>query len=220
MMLMSLTSQIEGDWKEIDLWHVVRALTSRTTARMVVGYPLCRDQKWLEASIKYTENALVTAFLLRLFPSSLHPLIYPFLPMAWKASWHLREARRIIVPMVEKRRSEKFDAPNHQKPHDFLGWMMDGAMNDDERDPAKLAHRELLVSQAAIHPTAMAATQALYDLCAYPEYHEILLEEIRAHTTSEGYLNQASLYQMQKLDSFMKESQRMSPPQLGKLGIP
>lgn len=127
---------------------------------------------------------------------------------------YLKEGRKMIVPIVERRRLGELQDPDYQKPNDFLQWMMDVAVTDNEREPAKLAHRLLLASQGAIHSTAMAATQALYDLCAHPEYHGLLREEIREHMPSDGHLTQTSLFRMQKLDSFIKESQRMSPPQL------
>lgn len=121
----------------------------------------------------------------------------------------------MIVPLVEKRRKEQAEKlQGYSRPNDFLQWMMDLANTDDERDPVNLAHRELLISQGSLHSTAMAATHTLYDLCAHPEYIDPIREEVIAVIKEDGVLEQKTLHRMRKLDSFMKESQRMSPPQM------
>jgi hypothetical protein len=97
---------------------------------------------------------------------------------------------------------------------------MDLAKTENEGDPANIAHRALIMSQASIPPAALTATQVLYDLCAYPEYIEPILEEASAAIREDGELSQKTLFRMRKLDSFMKESQRVNPPQLRKSYLP
>jgi hypothetical protein len=98
--------------------------------------------------------------------------------------------------------------------------MMDLAKTENESDPANIAHRALIMSQASIPPAALTATQVLYDLCAYPEYIGPILEEALAAIKEDGELSQKTLFRMRKLDSFMKESQRVNPPQLRKSYLP
>lgn len=70
----------------------------------------------------------------------------------------------------------------------------------------------------------MAATQAIFDLVARPEYIQPLRDEIEQvidedgqDTDGEGFLKlkKTSMTKLKKLDSFMKESQRLSPPGIG-----
>jgi cytochrome P450 len=121
----------------------------------------------------------------------------------------------MIVPLVEQRRKEQAEkCQDYLKPNDFLQWMMDLANTDEERDPINLAHRELLISQGSLHSTAMAATHTLYDLYAHPEYIDPIRKEVVAMIKEDGILEHKTLHRMRKLDSFMKESQRMNPPQM------
>ena len=167
--------------------------------------------------MKYTETAIASGIILRLFPVFLHPVVYRLLPTAWKAEHCVRESQRIIVPLVEQRRKEQAEnLQGYVKPNDFLQWMTDLATTEDERDPANIAHRALIMSQASIPPAALSATQTLYDLCAYPEYIDPILEEAVALIQEDGVFDQKKLLRMRKLDSFMRESQRMNPPQLRK----
>jgi hypothetical protein len=55
---------------------------------------------------------------------------------------------------------------------------------------------------------AQAFTQILYDLAAYPSYVPALREEIESVIEKEG-LTKPAIGKMRKLDSFIKESQRI-----------
>jgi hypothetical protein len=55
-----------------------------------------------------------------------------------------------------------------------------------------------------------AVTHALLDLASNPEYLKPLREEVEEVTKREGW-TKAALDQMHKLDSFVKESQRLHP---------
>lgn len=78
---------------------------------------------------------------------------------------------------------------------------------------------------AAIHTTSMATTAAIYDLATYPEYIQPLRDEIQQVIDADGQdmdgdgvmkLKKSSMPKLWKLDSFLKESQRFTPPQLRK----
>jgi hypothetical protein len=56
----------------------------------------------------------------------------------------------------------------------------------------------------------------MYDLAAYPEYIQPLRDEICAVAGEDGVLKKTSLLKLKKMDSVMKESQRMHPLSLSK----
>ncbi|KAK5079556.1 hypothetical protein LTR70_008116 [Exophiala xenobiotica] len=62
----------------------------------------------------------------------------------------------------------------------------------------------------------MTITHILYDLLAYPSYIAPLRAEISAvwnhETNSARHLTRVDLHKLPKLDSFLKESERLSPP--------
>ena len=60
-----------------------------------------------------------------------------------------------------------------------------------------------------------ALTQALFYLALLPEYLAPLREEVEETTNHEGW-TKAALDKMHKIDSFIKESQRLHPPTNGK----
>jgi len=64
----------------------------------------------------------------------------------------------------------------------------------------------------------MTLTNILYDLAAHPEYQEVLREEIARISAEEpsGQLRKKTMPKLRKLDSFIKESQRVNPLGAGK----
>ncbi|KAL8949001.1 MAG: hypothetical protein Q9222_004857 [Ikaeria aurantiellina] len=60
----------------------------------------------------------------------------------------------------------------------------------------------------------MAALHVLYDFCEHPEYISQLREEIDHALIEDGGWRKSTPGKLWKLDSFMKESQRLSPPSL------
>jgi cytochrome P450 len=188
-------------------------IVARISNRVFLGQPVCRNEEWLKTSIDYSANVTKTVMVLRMFPPVLHPIVAMFLPSAWAIPSHLKVAKRILIPIMEARREAEKNEPGYQKPNDLFQWMMDAA-NENDSQPDKMAHRQLIMSLASVHTTTMAAAHALYDMCAMPEYFEHLREEILDVLREDGGMQKTSLNKMRKMDSFLKESQRMSPASL------
>lgn len=85
----------------------------------------------------------------------------------------------------------------------------------DEADKDFIASILLKVSFAAIHTSAAAPSQLLYDLCAMPEYIEPLRREVESVLNIDGTVDKRGFHKLVKLDSIMKESQRLNPLLLG-----
>ena len=191
-------------------------LVARISARVFLGLPVCRDEDWLEASIRYTENIFQTVITLRAFPSVLHPFLVRLLPSWYRIHKNIATARRLIVPLMLSYREGIALGQDYtdEERSTLLNWMIDEGVTDVETDPDKMAHRQLIMSLGAIHTTTMATVHMLYDICAHPEYFEPLREEIQPVILGEDGLDKQSFLKMRKLESFMKESQRLSPPSL------
>jgi len=97
--------------------------------------------------------------------------------------------------------------------YNLVSWIL-GHYKTNEKPSAELiAEEQLLVSFAAIQTTSLTAAQALFDLASYPEYITELRAEINQVASEEpdGKLTKNSMPKLRKLDSFIKESQRMHP---------
>ncbi|KAG7001340.1 ent-kaurene oxidase [Physcia stellaris] len=183
-------------------------IVSRIFARISVGLPLCRDEEWLHINEKHTYDVFATVIILRMLPKYLHPIVVWFLPSSYKLHRHVQRAKQLIGPIVKERRKTESQAGHLQeKPNDVLQWMMDAA-TEDEGKPDKLAHQQLNMTLASVNTTTAAITHALLDLCAYPEYLATLREEVDGVYDNEGRWEKSTLDKLEKMDSFLKESQR------------
>jgi len=115
-----------------------------------------------------------------------------------------------LGPVIEERqrRMEEQGSDYTGKPNDLLTWLMDTA-EGEERLPRNLTNRVQSLNFAAIHTSSMSFTHALYHLAAEPQYLAPLREEVETVVKQDGW-SKVSMTKMHKLDSFLKESQRIN----------
>ena len=213
--LVYLLMRLLEDWVSIQPFPLLLRLVARAGSRPWVGERLCRNEIWLDASINFMMNIFKTVALLRAFPAFLHPIVSKFLPTVTQLRRQLQDVKNLIVPVINERRVlEELEDPSYEKPDDYLQWMMDLAENEQDADPGNLAHRLLGIMSMAVVPTsAMTALHVLYDLAVRSEYVDPLRAEV-VQTLPADWKDstQADLMGLKKLDSFMRESQRLNPP--------
>lgn len=113
---------------------------------------------------------------------------------------------------------EKNDAglwqPLDDNPDDLnvLSWLTNSAQGR-ERSAGIIGHVMVMVALAAVHTTLLRMVNVLYDVInAPPDLQEQLLDEI-AGVARRGWHDNGNPYDaLEKLDSVLRESQRISPP--------
>ncbi|KAF2759882.1 putative cytochrome P450 [Pseudovirgaria hyperparasitica] len=208
----------ETQWAKHKAFDVIVRLIARNFARTAVA-PMYDNPEWLAINVKYPENVFKCVILMRLVPNYLKGLAAWVIPWTWKVSWNLRGALRLVVPIVEERQAAlarhiQDPSSTYEPPNDLLQWMMEEATSPRDARPDKLVHRLLVLAMASVHTTSMACAQAFFDLCEHPEYLEDLREEILGALRTDNGWKKTTLTRMRKLDSFMRESQRLNPPSL------
>lgn len=179
------------------------------------------DPEWIRTSIEYTVNVMTCATDLKKLSPWKRPFLYRTLPTYQATQANRAAARRLIQPIVRRRR-EAMEDPGHKGSNDMLQWVLDERVRRSahDRDFEKLSDVQLELANAAIHTTSMALLNMLYDLVAMPEYQDIIREELQeALEKSGGEWDGVFLKGLQKTDSFMKESQRHEPVGLGKWSL-
>ncbi|KAI1180351.1 cytochrome P450 [Nemania sp. FL0916] len=211
------------EWQEFDIQPAIRKLVSQLSAKVFVGYPACRDEEWLDLSASFTMDALETAFSIRMFPGFLHPVIASLLPANYRVAKTVRTARRILEPLVKKnkdrnrRRAAGEKVEEEEEDNTLLNWTIANG-SDEENRLDKTVLRQLFLTVVSIHTTTSVATNAIFDLCAHPEWVPVLREEIESVTNELGPIGSAPevrvtqwLQRLETLDSFIIESQRTNP---------
>ncbi|KAI0894638.1 putative cytochrome P450 [Annulohypoxylon nitens] len=202
------------DWTPIDLHDKLLRVVAQASARIFVGYPMCRNEEWLDCSTKFAIDVMTGGEKLKQWHPYLRPIAQYFVPEMTRIRGDHQRALELLLPELNRRLAEPAD-PDSSPRNDMIQWMQDRARKtgDNSFNNKELANLQMLTATAAIHTTRLAIIHALYDLAARPEYIEPLRNEVLEVTKdSKGVLQKQHLTQMKMLDSFMKESQRHSPP--------
>ncbi|KAF9528910.1 cytochrome P450, partial [Crepidotus variabilis] len=195
-------------WSKVPAFNSLMKVISRASNRIFVGAPLCRNPEWTALTTQFTMDVVQTGNILRFFPSFMRPLVDKLISQVRNRT---EKALSFLRPMMEERRAERLEKGDDYpgKPVDLLTWLMDTAKGEETTDWF-LTSRILTVNFAAIHTSSMTFTQALYYLAANQRYIQPLREEVEEVTSREGW-TKAALDKMIRIDSFMKESQRLKP---------
>ncbi|KAJ7660365.1 cytochrome P450 [Mycena polygramma] len=192
----------DNEWKLIQVLPATMQIVARTSNRLFVGLPLCREPEYLQLNIDYTITIFTCGQLIRLIPEFLKP--------------SLRHALKFVGPLLNERldKENRYGSNYPGRPgsssyhsNDLISWLLDLAEGEERTAPA-LASRLLVTNMAAIHTASTTLTQALYDLAVNPEYILPMREEAERVVTAEGWTKTA-LNSMHKIDSFLRESQRL-----------
>jgi cytochrome P450 len=191
--------------------HAAHRIATRTANRLLVGVPLCRNEEYLQMSIKYTVDVFGGADKLRAWPDFLKPAVTYFVTNVRERQ---KIARKHLIPYIKERLQEEDQIAEkglqNTKPADSLRWVIDAAPNAQERDPERIMYRLLHLNVAAVHTTSVTFLNCMFDLASHPEIITELREEIEAMLETHGWTARG-LHQLRKLDSFMLESQRLAP---------
>ncbi|KAJ5761129.1 hypothetical protein N7520_008285 [Penicillium odoratum] len=193
------------EWRDMQVKPTVLKMVAQLSSRVFLGEKICRNPEWLDITINYTLSAFSAAQELRLLPEFLRPIAVRYLPGSRKAQNQVKQARKIINPVVKERR-DAVRAGKGVKYHDALQWLEDIAKGD-KYDPAAA---QLGLSAAAIHTTTDLLTQTLLDICGRDELIRELREEIISVVQEHGW-KKTTLYKLELMDSVIKECQRLKP---------
>ncbi|KAK7460911.1 hypothetical protein VKT23_008839 [Stygiomarasmius scandens] len=199
---------VKDEWQTVHVLPTVMKIVARTTNRLFVGLPLCREPEWRDMNINFTIKVFMSAQFINLFPAFLRPVVGR---IATPLNSTAKTAKKYLDPLVKERlaKEEEYDSKDWpDKPNDLLSWLLELA-GPEQKNTYDLTLRILTVNVAAIHTTSMAFTTALYYLAARPDIIKELREEIEECIEELGW-TKAAMGKMRKLDSFLKETQRIS----------
>ncbi|KAI0280021.1 cytochrome P450 [Russula aff. rugulosa BPL654] len=194
------------EWVKVPFPETISRVICRTTNRIFVGVPLCRDRDYQNLNLAFAVHVIKFVKIISWFPEPLKPIASRMLS---KLPSQIQQEIEFIRPMVQERfaKMEEYGEDWDDKPNDLLMWLMTEATGV-ERSVEGFARRLLVINFAAIHTTSATVTQVLYRLLTNPEYLEPLREEVDAVIREEGW-TKAGMDKMYRIDSFLRETQRL-----------
>ncbi|KAF9453724.1 cytochrome P450 [Macrolepiota fuliginosa MF-IS2] len=194
-------------WVAVPAYETLLHIVCRTTNRYLIGLPLCRDPKYRFINEQFTIDVATTAKIVNVFPDLLKPLVGKFLTAPEN---RIQEAYDLLCHIIEERLTQRgLSGRSDDQPNDVITWLLETATHDYHFTVRDIVLRILIINFTAIHTSTMALTQGVYDLAVHPEYIDELREEAQTIISEHGWTKLA-LQKMRKIDSFLKESHRLS----------
>lgn len=202
------------DWTPFQPYMILAYSVARISSLVMVGPELCRNEEWLNMAVSTTMAVFAGAQTIRQKYSPQWRWLASYFDPGSKLAYAGRKrAGELLRPVYEKRRA---DAARGKKSLDAIQWLINASPNG-KKNMVDLADDQLFLTLAAIHTTSASILSTVYDLLDRPDSIAEILEEIhtvKAELQSDHWTKQA-LVKLEKLDSFMKESQRVNPIGLG-----
>ncbi|KIL61610.1 hypothetical protein M378DRAFT_166728 [Amanita muscaria Koide BX008] len=197
-----------NEWATVVAFSTMKDIVCRTSNRMFVGLPLCRNPDYIQLNKQFTTNLVKTVRILDLFPSFLRPIVIRLLP---DLSRDIEHGYKHLEPIFKDRLKQEArrgkDWP--ERPNDAISWLIEYS-NSGQSEAERIRNmviRMLQINFAALPSTAMSFTHVLYDLATRPEYVQPMRDEVEAVIREEGW-SKTAIGKLKKLDSFVKESLR------------
>ncbi|KAF4995788.1 hypothetical protein FGRMN_4911 [Fusarium graminum] len=204
-------------WKEIDAMPTVQHMIAQVVGRVFFGAPLCRNKRLQDSSLAFTQDVPLSAMLVRLTWRPLRSILALILTIPNRI--HLAQFYGILKTELARRLSlydlrQKGHETDIEEPNDFLQWSIQQAkMLDDPQhsQPHALARRLMIVNFSSIHTSSIVIMNALDDITKNPEHIDELVREITEVLAHHGGCwSRGAVADMTKLDSAMRESQRLN----------
>ncbi|KAK7058652.1 hypothetical protein VNI00_002288 [Paramarasmius palmivorus] len=201
---------LSTDWIQATALDKVLDIVVRASNRLYVGLPLCRNPEWMALNTCFATGVFGAAQTTNLFPTFLQPIVHWWVSPRSKA---FATASKILRPtIIERLERLKIGEEGTESSDDLLGWLIKATNGKKERlNPDDLILRMLFFNMASIHTTAL--THALFQLAPRPELVKLLRDEVEPVIQADGW-TKAAMGKLRMMDSFLKETQRVSssPP--------
>ncbi|KAI1120162.1 cytochrome P450 [Nemania abortiva] len=199
------------DWTLVPVFPTLLRISALLIERTWVGLPLSRQEDWVNATTSYMTDVAKAAGAIRAWPPGARPFIAPLLPEVMSLKSNRSDVIRMIKSLIQDQfrqgNAEKCDRPAGGELFTWIIQRYKGSITAE-----RVARDELMATFSSLYTVAATFTQTLFDLAARPEYVEPLRDEIAMVLEDDSGLTQkTSFLKLKKMDSFIKESQRMSP---------
>ncbi|KAI1633648.1 cytochrome P450 [Biscogniauxia mediterranea] len=197
-------SSAEG-FSIIPLFSFSKAIVGGVNNQIFFGNDLSQNEDFTKAALRYPWDGSITAEICRYLPEFAVPVVGRVM-MAWSGS--MRTVGRYITELVDKRVKEHVDGTGEQYV-DITQFVITTSRTPRQRDPRRMVQLIAAMLFAVSLAVPMALYWAIINLCIHREYIDALRKEIQDVEQQQG---SNPLKGLRLLDSFLRESARLNPP--------
>ncbi|EFX01165.1 cytochrome p450 monooxygenase [Grosmannia clavigera kw1407] len=199
-----------ADWTPVKVHPFGLRAIARLSGRAFVGLSISRKEEWMDTSINFAIHVFMAVIRLQFIPSWLRPIGQYLVTDLRRIRADITRGQAMLQPIIEERLRD-MDTPGYEKPDDLIQWLLDTLPPSERHDYRAQTEMQLVLSAASIHTTNNLLADCIFDLAAYPGVQDALRQEsIEVLCNDEAWARKDSLARLKKMDSFIKEVQRVS----------
>lgn len=200
----------QEEWREALIMDDVQLWVARLSNIVFLGEQLTRNDQWVRLIASFTVNLFTAIRATKLFHPVLRPAVDLLAPLNRQVRRDQALAAAILEPILKERHEEiraaKREGRQPNLPDDSIEWFRHASNGRAYPE----VYIQLGLAQVAIQTTSSQLSQCILNLCAHPEYAELLRQEALEVLGKHG-LHKPALNELRLLDSFLKETQRLKP---------
>ncbi|KAH6952057.1 cytochrome P450 [Fusarium avenaceum] len=199
------------DWIEIDPRADLYRIVLRMNTKTYMGEKLSRDDEWTDAFTQYSLLGFELSEVLRAWPLWARGLVHWFLPSCWELRRRLVRIRKLLAAHNDYRvrlQLQRQSAGDESRFNDSIEWF-----ENDLKGKQDIIVFQLNLVLASAHTTSDLLTQAVIGITEHPELFGPLREEVIQVIGTHGW-DKSGLNELKRMDSVIKELQRLNPPLL------
>ncbi|KAI1778213.1 cytochrome P450 [Hypoxylon cercidicola] len=189
------------------VYRMIVKLVVLSNAVSFFGKDLAKDGQFMVSALAYIEETLLCAEVVRLIPRFMAPSVGKIIANRFKSH---EVIFNMLLSVAEQRCQERDskllgqEVPYHA---DCIQWIMETSPRQKPWTAKRVVHELMAIWFGSVHALSTTITFAIHDLCLRPEYVEPLRQEL----TCEYEDFERTAIGLPLLDSFIKESARLTP---------
>ncbi|KAF8997819.1 cytochrome P450 [Cyathus striatus] len=200
---------VETGWAKYSATDVFPRIIVRVADRVVIGLPICRNEEYLDNAIKFATDVTNMSSLINILPSFLWPYVSRALStyVLRGPSNRINFTLAFLMPVISRCRKELADTNEHEST--YLKLLISEAKGEEQAN-IRLVRRVIWRSTSGLY-------HCPYNLNNYLDIYTYIVlpfcksgEEVERVVSQDGW-SKASLDEFIKLDSFIRETQRLYP---------
>ncbi|KAI9644111.1 hypothetical protein NHQ30_007464 [Ciborinia camelliae] len=199
-------------WRTVMLWDAMLEICHSVVGQVMVGPTIGNSPEYLLHAIGYTETVTSWSGSMFMLPSWLRKPYFYISRGGRTVRSHLQETKNLVIP--ELRRSDKIENKEKlKKDSSMIEALLRLAPGEDQEIKYdEVVNQMLILTFAAAGMWNMILCQVIYYYMAYPQHAKDLCAEVEKARREHGGWTKEALLAMPKLDSFVREVLRCSPP--------
>ncbi|KAF4816228.1 Cytochrome P450 monooxygenase ATR2 [Colletotrichum siamense] len=203
------------DWTPVNIYPKMLRMLGILTARVMIDNQAPHNDTWITLTTEYVQSGTSYAHQLKFWPGFMRPLVHRFLPEYSEIQRQLSDGRSILVQAIENFNKRESQGSPEPQPTSVLYHMSRKAAGTSSSVIDMHLKEQMNLAVGGIHTTSAVLTQTLFELSSHPEYvPELRQEVVDTLRKFDGVLSKAALWDMHKLDSFIREAHRLNSPNL------